>query len=180
MKFGDVDVPEINPIPEIESSDEKEVFAFFGLASFNAQCAEKSLVNFVMAYKLLDEDALTEDEWLKLYNDLNSKTFGRLLGSVKKHINVSEKLIEALESTLSMRNWLALDFFYDYAIELSDSNGRKVMVTKLQELIPQFQMADRAVESLGLKVWEKFGVTEQWIQNEIERERKRYHASKSA
>ena len=55
MKFGDVDVPEINPIPEIESSDEKEVFAFFGLASFNAQCAEKSLVNFVMAYKLLDE-----------------------------------------------------------------------------------------------------------------------------
>ena len=97
MNFGGIDISAINPIPEIETKDEKEVFAFFGLASFNAQCAEKALVNFVMGYKLLDESALTQDEWLVLYNNLNFKTFGQLLGQVKKHIEISQELIDSLK-----------------------------------------------------------------------------------
>lgn len=59
LKVAGIDIRELKPIPDIESGDEKEVFAFYGLASFNAQCAEKALVNFAMRYKLLDESALT-------------------------------------------------------------------------------------------------------------------------
>lgn len=180
MNFGGINITEINPIPEIEATDPKEVYAFFGLASFNAQCAEKALVNFVMGYKLLDESALTQDEWLALYENLNSKTFGQLLGQVKKHIDISQELIDSLQAILKSRNWLAHDFFYDHAVEFSDSNGRHSMLCKLQDLIKQFQLADRAVESLSLVVWAKFGVTEEWIQNQMKLDVEKYHKEKSA
>lgn len=179
MNFGGINISAINPVPEMDAEDEKEVFAFFGLASFNAQCAEKALVNFVMGYKLLDESALTQDEWLVLYNNLNSKTFGQLLRHVKKRIEISQELIDALQSTLKNRNWLAHDFFYDYAIEFSDSKGRHVMICKLQELIKQFQLADRAVESLNLNIWSKFGVTKEWIQNQIASDIENYQNTES-
>lgn len=61
MNIGDIDIGEVKVIPELELGDEREVFAFYGLASFNAQCAEKALVNFAMGYKLLDESALSQE-----------------------------------------------------------------------------------------------------------------------
>ncbi|MGY3896388.1 hypothetical protein [Aeromonas enterica] len=87
MNEAGIALSELNEIPDVESGDEKEVFAFYGLASFSAQCAEKALVNFTMGYKLLDESALTQEQWLDLYDGLNSNTFGRLLGQIKSEWN---------------------------------------------------------------------------------------------
>ena len=167
MKVAGIDAGKLKPIPDIESGDEKEVFAFYGLASFNAQCAEKALVNFAMGYKLLDESALTEEQWLELYDGLNSKTFGRLLCQIKRRVDLSETLLTHLDDTLQKRNWLAHDFFYDYAIHMSDYDGRVEMITQLQSLIIKFQIVDREIEKLSSLVWLQFGIDESWIQNEI-------------
>ncbi|MGR5242230.1 hypothetical protein ACPV36_15155 [Photobacterium damselae] len=180
MKVGDIDIGELKPIPEPELCDEKEVFAFFGLASFNAQCAEKALVNFAMGYKVVDNSALNQEEWLEIYNGLNSHTFGRLLGQVKKKVDLPYELVTHLEATLKKRNWLAHDFFYDYAMHMSDTDGRKEMITELQNLIHIFQVADHAVEKLSLKVWETMGITEDWLQNEVATQLKEYHSGKDA
>jgi len=167
LKIAGIDIRELKPIPDIESGDEKEVFAFYGLASFNAQCAEKALVNFAMGYKLLDESVLTQEQWLDLYDGLNSNTFGRLLGQIKKRVDLSDELLSHLDDTLQKRNWLAHDFFYDYAIHMSDYDGRVEMIMLLQSLIIKFQIADREIEKLSSLVWRQFGIDESWIQNEI-------------
>jgi hypothetical protein len=140
-----VDNFELKPIPELESADEKEVFAFFELASFNSQCAEKALVNFVMGYKLVDQSSLTQEQWLELYEHLNSQTFGRLLNQIKTKVQLSDEMIEHLNLSLKKRNWLAHDFFYDFAIQMSDEKGRKLVIKELQKLIKLFQVADFAV-----------------------------------
>lgn len=180
MKIGNVDIEELKPIPNIESGDEKEVYAFYGLAAFNAQCAEKALVNFAMGYKLLDSSALNQEEWLELYDGLNSRTFGRLLNQVKKRVELPNELRVHLEETLEKRNWLAHNFFYDFAVHLADFDGRVVMIDELQKLTLLFQIADRSIEKLSSVVWEQFGVTDEWIQTEMNAQLHEYESTKNA
>ncbi|MBZ6070883.1 hypothetical protein [Aeromonas schubertii] len=180
MKIGDINIGELNPVPELEFGDEKEVFAFYGLASFNAQCTEKALVNFAMGYRLVDNSALNQEEWIEIYDGLNSETFGRLLRQVKKQVALPEELLTHLNSSLKKRNWLAHDFFYDYAVHMSDIDGRVEMIKELQSLINLFQIADRAVEKLSQKVWEHFGINEEWLQNEMESQLREYQSAKNA
>ena len=179
MNIGNINIGETKIIPELELGDEKEVFAFYGLASFNAQCAEKSLVNFAMVYKLLDESALSQEQWLELYDGFNSQTFGRLLRQVKQRIELPNELIEHLGKSLKKRNWLAHDFFYDYAVHFSDEVGRKEMINELQSMILLFQVADIAIEKLSTKVWAEFGITEEWVQNEMAVQIKEYELAKN-
>ena len=180
MKFGDIDISDLKPVAELESGDEKEMFAFYGLASFNAQCAEKALVNFAMGYKLVDDSALTQEQWLELYDRLNSNTFGRLLGQIKKRVNLPDTLLVHLDETLQKRNWLAHDFFYDYAIHMTDYDGRVQMISQLQSLITMFQIADRAIEKLSSIVWQQFGIDEAWIQKEMANQLSEYQSAKGA
>ena len=156
------------------------MFAFYGLASFNAQCAEKALVNFAMGYKLVDDSALTQEQWLELYDRLNSNTFGRLLGQIKKRVNLPDTLLVHLDETLQKRNWLAHDFFYDYAIHMTDYDGRVQMISQLQSLITMFQIADRAIEKLSSIVWQQFGIDEAWIQKEMANQLSEYQSAKGA
>lgn len=180
MKIGDLNIQDINPIPEIETGDEKEVYAFYGLAAFHAQCAEKALVNFVMAYRLLDNKVLDQEQWLELYAGINSKTFGRLLGQIKTRVELSDHLLAHLDHTLTKRNWLAHDFYYDRANHFLDLDGRIAMIKELQELIELFQVSDRAIEQLSLKVWSHFGVTEEWIEKEMAIQHEEYLSGKNA
>ncbi len=180
MKIGDIDIGELKPIPELELGDEKEVFAFYGLASFNAQCAEKALVNFAMGYRLVDNSALNQEEWIEIYDGLNSNTFGRLLGQVKKQVALTDELLVLLNTSLKKRNWLAHDFFYDYAVHMSDIDGRVEMIEELQSLINLFQIADCVVEKLSQKVWERFGINEEWLQREMESQFREYQSAKNA
>ena len=180
LNIGDINIGETKAIPQLEVGDEKEVFSFYGLAAFNAQCAEKALVNFAMAYKLLDETVLSQEQWLELYDGLNSKTFGRLFGQVKQRVDLPNELIDHLNKSLQKRNWLTHDFFYDYAVHFSDETGREEMINELQNLILLFQIADKAIEKLSAKVWAEFGVTDEWIQNEMAEQFKEYELAKNA
>lgn len=180
MKIGDIDIGELKSVPELETGDEKELFAFYGLASFNAQCAEKALVNFAMGYRLVDNSALNQEEWNEMYNGLNSNTFGRLLSQVKSQVELPDELLSYLNSSLKKRNWLAHDFFYDYAIHMSDTAGRVEMIKELQGLICLFHITDRAVEKLSQKVWERFGINEEWLKNEMEIQFREYQSVKNA
>lgn len=179
MNIEGIEIADINEIPPMEIVDQKEVYAFFGLASYNSQCLEKGLVNFAMAYKALDESSLTQQEWLSLYDGLNSKTFGALLRSVKSRIDIPEVIHLHLDKSLKKRNWLAHDFFYDKAMYFSDNDGMKSMISELQELIYLFQVTDRLIDTIYMKVWASFGVTEEWIEKEIEAQLKEYRNSKS-
>jgi len=54
------------------------------------------------------------------------------------------------------------------------------MLKEFQDMIYLFQVTDRLIDTIYLKVWEKFGVTEEWIQKEMEEQYKEYLSVKSA
>ena len=180
MEVDGIQIEEINPIPEIVIADEKEVYAFFGLASYNVQCLEKGLVNFAMGYRLIDNSAINEEEWLEIYNGLNSQTFGGLLNQVKKRVELPEAVLSRLDLSLKKRNWLAHDFFYDHAVDLCQEKGRIKMIKELQELIKLFQITDRMTEVWCKQVWASFGIDEAWIEKEMEAQLAEYDSQPSA
>ena len=180
MNIEGIEIAEINEIPPIGDVDQKEVYAFFGLASYTGQCLEKGLVNFAMAYKLLDENALNQEQWLSLYDGLNSKTFGCLLRSVKKRVNMPEVIERYLAKALKRRNWMAHDFFYDRAMHFCDEEGMRQMISELRELIYLFHVTDRLLDTVYMDVWATFGVTQEWIEKEVEIARNEYQSSKHA
>lgn len=174
MNIEGTEIDEIKEIPQIEELNEKEVYAFFGLASYRGQCLEKGLVSFSMAYRLLDEKALTQEEWLSIHDGLNSKTFGQLLRSIKTRVDIPDVILKYLDESLEKRNWLAHDFFYDRASHFSDAAGMKLMISELQELIYLFQVTDRLIDTIYMDIWASFGVTEEWIQKEMETQLEEY------
>lgn len=129
--------------PEPESFDQKEVYAFFGLTSYSAQCLEKALVNLAFTYSLTDKNIVTQEEWDALFADINKNTFGRLLGMVKKELSTSDEVLAELKQTLDRRNWLAHDYLFDS--------------------IYQF------IEGIYLHIWQQHGLTEETISREIEK-----------
>jgi len=128
-----------------------------------------------MAYKLLDDSALSQEEWLILYNSFNEKTFGHLLNVVKSRVGIPKPILSNLEKSLRKRNWLAHDFFYNRAQHFTDSVGREEMIKELQGLILLFQVTDRMIDTVYMGVWASFGVTEEWINKELERQSQEYH-----
>jgi hypothetical protein len=158
---------EPHDVPEPESYDEKETYAFFGLASYSAQCLEKSLVNLAFTYNLSKKEILNIDEWDCLFENINKNTFGRLLNIIKDQFSISEIIIAELSMALKKRNWLAHDFFYDNAVKFSSEKGRKNMIAELSELIKLFNKNDQYIEQIYMHIWEQFGLTQETIDLEI-------------
>ena len=156
-------------IPNPESFEEKEVYAFFGLASYSAQCLEKALVNLAFTYSLSDKNIATPEEWDNLFKDINKKTFGRLLGLVKKELSTSDKVLADLQNALDKRNWLAHDYFFDTISLFHSETGREQMISELSEMIGLFNKWDQFIEGVYLHIWQQHGLTEDMISKEIEK-----------
>jgi len=154
-------------VPDPESYDEKELYAFFGLASYSTQCLEKSLVNLAFTYNLSKKEILNIDEWDKLFEGINKSTFGKLLNIIKNQFSISEIIVVELSTALKKRNWLAHDFFYDYAAEFTSEKGRKKMISELAELIKLFNKNDQYIEQIYMHLWEQFDLTQETIDLEI-------------
>lgn len=160
---------EPHEIPEPESFDQKEVYAFFGLASYSAQCLEKSLVNLAFTYHISEKEILNEHEWEVLFENINKNTFGKLLNITKEQFSISEIILNELLKSLKKRNWLAHDFFFDNAAKFNSEKGREEMINELSELIKLFNTNDQYIEQIYMHIWKQFGLTEEAVSQEIER-----------
>ena len=178
MKLGGIEIGDLNEVPPVDVIDMKEVYAFFGLAAFNAQVLEKGLVNFAMAYRLLEDDILTREYWLINYESINSNTFGSLLKKVKRHVDIPKIVLEYLHKSLEKRNWLAHNFFSDRSMHMSDEDGMLVMIEELRELVSLFHITDKLLDTVYMNVWAKFGVDDDWIKNAIQESLKEYQQNK--
>lgn len=155
-------------VPRPESLDEKEVYAFFGLASYSAQCLEKALVSLAFTYHLSNKDILTIGQWDELFSQVNKRTFGALLRVVKEEFSIDESMIEKLNKALSQRNWLAHDFFYDRAGHMVSDTGRGKMIGELSELLTLFNMCDQFIEGISTHIWSDCGITQEMLEAKME------------
>lgn len=155
-------------IPPIESSCEKEVYAFFGLAAYCAQVFEHAALNLALVLRLPGIDAVSQDLFDDLYASLEKHTLGRLFRAAKVKVDISESDLNHIEEAVELRNILVHHFFKTHAEDFVSELGRLEMIKELQLIISKLKQADTLMENIYSPLWKMYGVTDQFIEREME------------
>lgn len=160
-------------IPEPSDYGPKEVFAFFGLASYCAQVLEKGLTLMLVSFRHKGL-RITRSEFDVLYAKHNKKTLGQLILRARKSISIPNDVDSLLDEALLKRNWLIHHYFADRSVQFDTEIGRRQMLSELQALIRIFREADRAIEPIYTPILEEFGINEERVEELVEEMVKEY------
>jgi hypothetical protein len=111
-----------------------------------AQVLEMEAGNFVLTYLGLffKPGQITDEqrEMLRsIVDDVNQKTFGRLLKSVKTLATFDQNFLGTVEAALERRNYLTHHFFRTHNFAIHSEQGRKVMIEELRNIQREFSLA---------------------------------------
>jgi len=151
-----------NPVPVAEGSDVKEVYAFYGLAAYQAQVLEKALVNLVIG---LDADGVPvlRSHFDTLFDRFDPRAFAQLVSAAGARVALSEPAQQLLAEALRRRHHLTHQFYADHAAAFTTDEGRALMIEELRLLVQLLQRANDEVEKLYLPLLVKHGMTEERI-----------------
>jgi hypothetical protein len=144
------------PVPE--DGDEKEVYAFYGLASYNAQVAERGLMQLALLLRLQRIPNATRANYGQEYEALARLSFGQILTELTVDETLPDDVRTLLQKALVLRNYLTHHFFWDFAEAWFFPQGRLLMIQKLREATALFcevgdtvkHVVDDLLKSLGV------------------------------
>jgi hypothetical protein len=152
MRMNELEHSSKDP-PEPETGDEKEVYEFYGLASYNAQVAERGLMQLALLLRLQRISNATRAIYDQEYEALARRSFGQILTELARDQTLANDLRALLQKALGLRNHLTHHFFWDFAEEWFSHDGRLLMIQKLREATALFsEVGDkvgRVVDDLG-------------------------------
>ena len=165
--------PHSPDVPKPDFDDPKEPYAFFGLAANAAQLLEQSLINLVVAVHMANSELLTQQVALRLFAQMESKTFGQLLKAARELIDIPTDLEERLRLALDKRNYLTHGFFRAHDENLMSDSGRRTIIVELSELITFLRDVDQEADMLWRQAWQRLGFPEEMLHQEFERMKER-------
>jgi hypothetical protein len=152
------------------SEQVKEIYAYFGLAIYQAQCLEHGLVNALVFLDLIPNRrkfAKSAEEWAEIVDSfMDSKfefTLGRMICALKDITTVDPGLQDYLSTALSKRNWLVHNYFRERVEAFLTESGRESMLTELEATQVIFCRADDMLEAAIKPAREKVGLTDEVI-----------------
>lgn len=155
--------------PEPETADEKEVYAFYGLASYNAQVAERGLMQLALLLRLQRIPTATRADYDREYEALAKRSFGQIFLDLAEDQTLVGEIRALLKRALSVRNHLIHHFFWEFAEEWCSQQGRLLMIQKLRQATAVFcEVGDevgRVVDDLG----KNLGVTQDIVAQMFDR-----------
>ena len=149
--------------------DPKELWAYFGIAFYRANVLEQGVLNMAVGLLAKNAPGITRDQMNSLYDSLNSKTFGQVLGVARKYFEFSDELASDLASALEYRNYLAHGFFVRHDIDLLSESGKRKMIDELVKIASYIKQVDRQMDPIWMSAWEHLGVTREWIAEQMNR-----------
>lgn len=159
-----------------KSEHYKEVYAYFGLAMFRAQCVEQSIIQLLIFLVFFKENATkfsSIEKWELDFDDfdktLSKKTMGHLLSALRELGVLNEVIESTLSKALTKRNWLAHGYFVDRAIEFLNKSGRNQMIGELEEIIELFNLAENLLQPISRRLQLQYGLTDDKLK-EIKKE----------
>jgi len=151
-------------VPEVEGTDEKEVYAFFGLCSYYGQILEQGVINLAVVLRARGLTRVTGQDVVRLFDDFEQRTVGQLVRDVRQQVDFSQDLENALRVAVRDRNYLAHGFFSRHVVDFCSNPGRLAMIRELRELTVRFQTTDRMLDSVTLPLWERLGMTQEILE----------------
>ena len=146
----------------------KEVYAYFGLALYRAQCVEQSIIQLLVFGDFFPIEVpkfKSRIEWEERYDifetKLLSKTMGQLLKILKRHNIVDLAFNDQLDLALKRRNYLAHSFFVEHAQNFVSFKGRDAMIEELEEDIELFNKVEDFLNPISMKFANDYGLSEE-------------------
>lgn len=161
-------------------SDQYDLYAQFGIAAEKAQTLELEAGNFVLTYLGLffKPGQITEEQrqfLSSLVDDMNHKTLGRLLKSIKGLATFDQSFLSAVERALERRNYLAHRFFRSHNFAIYSEEGRRGMAEELMKIQEELGLAHAMLSAASGALRGHTGlpeVTEEQIQKLVAEGRK--------
>lgn len=145
----------------------KEVYAYFGLAIYSAQCLEQAmihLITFLDHFPKAVPNFSTKEKWIEDFDNFfsseSNRTMGQLLGRLQKLDIPYAELELRLKEALRKRNWLAHAYFSERAMEFMSEPGRNTMISELENANELFMAVDSEVSQIFYRIADKYGLTE--------------------
>ncbi len=150
----------------------KEMCAYYGAAMHMAQVLEHGIVNALFYLDFLPRKGeWTDAEYEEFFEESFSKTFGRLVHSLKKITVVPADLESLIHRSNKRRNHLAHTFFRE-SMDMLYAGGFDEIVPALNDDIELFSETDKRLTALLEPLWLKAG----WTMERIEAEAAQYKA----
>jgi hypothetical protein len=154
-----------------DDSHTRETYAHFGLAMYLAQVFEHGLVNAMVVARLPESNRIQRGSIDAFMDQKFEQTLGRLIRDLREFVEVPEALGDQMAEALRRRNWLAHAYFRERAAHFLTRSGRDQMISELEAAQELFHQTDRALEDVLAPIRERFGLTEEALQREIDRVR---------
>jgi hypothetical protein len=150
--------------PPAADEEVRDVFAHFGVVAYYLQVLEVNVVHYLVGQRLRDSQPGPPTDLEQFFDHGRTKTLGQLLRMLDSHeTSFPVDLRRTLDEALNRRNYLTHHFFWDFAHDFMDPEGRQVMIDRLiGEREWLVAMNDR-LNDLTMTLLEPYGITEEQV-----------------
>ncbi len=154
---------------DLESEQTRDVYAYFGLAMYQAQALERQLALILATKYGPGPKRITRGQFDSLLEGRFSKTLGRLVENIREVAHLSEDEEKRLLKALVKRNWLVHGYFWERAADFMSDSGRVSMIEELRDATTLFEDLDSLFTSRTLEWGESIGYTRQMLDKRVAR-----------
>lgn len=154
-----------------ESEQVREVYAYYGLAMYWAQCLEQSIFQHLLFFDHFPKavaDYTTPENWAADFDSYEERELGQTMGKLIRRLQqVGRPTVEvekSLARALKARNWLAHGYFADRALEFNASSGRQQMLEELEAIKDQFKDCSAQLDEVSLPAARALGFTDEMLE----------------
>lgn len=151
-----------------ESYQVREVYAYFGLAMYWAQCLEQSIFLNLLVFEHFPKAIptyTTPEAWAESLDQYEARELSQTMGKLIRRLRdagQSTALIEQLlDHALKSRNWLAHGFFSDRALDFVSPDGRVRMLEELDTLRDLFASTAHEIDAVTMPIAKRYGLTDE-------------------
>ncbi|MGI4831597.1 MAG: hypothetical protein ACRYFU_25955 [Janthinobacterium lividum] len=149
-----------------EDEHHKEVYAYFGLAVYQAQVLESGLINALVTLDFMPSNVrhtTTKTDWSDkfdaFFDSRAALTMGNLVHALRKVMTVPDNLEEQLKTALEKRKFLVHHYFREKIMLFTTERGRDEIIKDLGDYADSFIAADRALDEYIQPIEARYGLT---------------------
>jgi hypothetical protein len=116
-----------------EADEHREVYAYFGLTVFKAQCLEQELINMLSLYALADSPGWTAADVDAVFQKHDELTLAGLLKKALSKVRFAKEMEEVLTRALAKRNMLIHGYWAKRIRHFGTPEGRNVLLRELED-----------------------------------------------
>lgn len=150
--------PDLNDLSEDEQV--REVYAWAGLALYQAQVVEYAIINVRVIARQVDPEQWMDPGSVDQFVESGFRQMmGRLAQALQQDVDLPQDLVDRLTEALRLRNFLVHSFFRERVELFCTQHGRKLMLDELAKIAESLSAADDELEQLLVQVGAPAGLT---------------------